>query len=1066
MEALEVQGYRLSPQQRRLWQVQQGRGIFTARIAIRLDGALRREALERALAELVARHESLRTLFRRTPGVPFPVQVILDPEAPVLEEAGPGDSGGAEGERRPETELESVLPFSARLLRLDGERHRLLVSVPTLCADARTLRNLLRQLAAVYEREATGAGGDDLPELTQYLQFSEWQLQLLDDEEAPSGLSVWRQATGVTPPLPFEREGATAAPWARERGAAPVALSTGAAAAAERLAAAHGLPVSTVLLAAWQALLARLASGGETVVAVPFEGRKYGELHDSFGLFAKWLPIRCELDPRARFEGTLARLQGVLEEAESWQEYFLAPEGDIARAGFVFAEWPEAVAAGGVAFSAEDLWVEDEPLRLTLSCRAREGGLELALLYDPEAFTAAAASYLAARYEALLADALAHPETAVEDLDLLGEGEARRLLADWSHGEAGAPAAEPVHRAFSHQAARTPAAPAVVSGERALSYGELDARANQLARALIRRGVGAGSLVPVWLPRSPEMVVALLGVLKAGAAYVPLDPVQPSERLERILTEIAPPLVVTHGSLAAGGDERFFRLDAEAVALDAESPLDPGIAVPLDSLAYVLYTSGSTGLPKGVMIPHRGLANYLGWCVEAYEVGAGGGAVVHSPIGFDLTVTSLFSPLLCGGRAVLLPENLGVEAFVSALAAAEVALFKMTPSHLDAAVELSRAAKPADRPRLLVVGGEPLAAGSLAAWWELDPRSRIVNEYGPTETVVGCCASFLRSGELASGPAPIGRPIANARLYVLDPLLRPVPAGVKGELYVAGEGLARGYFGAPELTAARFLPDPFSGVAGGRLYRTGDLVRWRLDGELEFVGRTDAQVKVRGHRVEPAEVELALERHPGVAGAVVLAESEEGQGARLVAWFVAASGAAPSAAELRDFLQREVPEHMIPSDFIPVAAFPLTANGKVDAVALRAQRTGRPVVEVEYVAPETELERILAAIWKDVLRVERVGLYDNFFDLGGHSLLMVQVFSRIKAQVDTELLMVELFEFPTVSSMAKRLAQEREQAAIPVLSAGRAEARLELRELADDDPAAFRQDSRRNLRDV
>ncbi|HEV7508318.1 MAG TPA: amino acid adenylation domain-containing protein [Thermoanaerobaculia bacterium] len=1071
MEAPVIQGYRLSPQQRRLWHVQQGRGVLLAQLAVRIDGELRSDLLAGAWEEIIARHESLRTVYRRTAGVTVPVQVILDATTVVWEEADLRVLGEAEqherrnallaGHRPLEAGLEAVPVLRSSLCHLADGSHVLLVSLPSLGADSRTLRNLFRQLPEVYGRLASGLELGDDPELTQYLQFSEWQIQLLEDDEAASGRAVWQQRLAPSALLPFERERG-AMVGVREWRACPVALAPDLAAAAERLARAQGATLQAVLLAGWQALLARLAGAGDCVVAVPFDGRKYSELHDSFGLFGKWLPIRCELDPKMRFEALPARVQGVLEEAESWQEYFLAPEGEIARAGFEFRQWPEAIAAGGITFSAEDLWVEDELIRLTLSCREREGRLELALLYDARAFTPEAASYLAARLEALLAGALAHPETTIEDLDLLGSG--KFLLAEWSRGETGVPPAEPFHQIFARQASRTPAAAAVVCGDRSLSYGELDARANQLAHHLRRRGVGAGSLVPIRLLRSPELVVALLGVLKAGAAYVPLDPVQPSERLARILEAIAPPLVITHSSLATG-DGPFLCFDAEAASLDAESRLAPEIHVPLDSLAYVLYTSGSTGLPKGVMIPHRGLANYLGWCAGAYEAGRGGGAVVHSPIVFDLTVTSLLAPLLCGGRAVLLSESAGIEAFASALAAAEVALFKLTPSHLDAAVELLRETKLADRPRLLVVGGEPLSARSLAAWWEIDPRARIVNEYGPTETVVGCCAAALGPEAAEGGATPIGRPIANARLYVLDALLRPVPAGVKGELYVAGEGLARGYLGAPDLTAARFIPDPFSGTAGERLYRTGDLVRWRLDGELEFVGRSDAQVKVRGYRVEPAEVELALERHPGVGGAVVLAESEEA-GGRLIAYFIAAGSPPPSGGDLRDFLLREVPEYMIPAAFLPVAVFPLTANGKVDAGALRAEGGGRPVVVAEYVAPETEMERILAAVWKDVLRVERVGLYDNFFDLGGHSLLMVQVFSRIKAQVDTELLMVEIFEFPTVSSMAKRLVQEREQVAPPALSSGRAEARLEtLLQPPEEDPAAARLDSRRSLRD-
>ncbi|HSL81697.1 MAG TPA: non-ribosomal peptide synthetase, partial [Thermoanaerobaculia bacterium] len=541
--------------------------------------------------------------------------------------------------------------------------------------------------------------------------------------------------------------------------------------------------------------------------------------------------------------------------------------------------------------------------------------------------------------------------------------------------------------------------------------------------------------------RSTDLVVALLGVAKAGAAYVPLDPAQPAERLTRILAAVEPAVVVTRSSVLPEGSALPSVLLDDAAGLEREGPGAPGVAVPLDAPAYVLFTSGSTGFPKGVVVPHRGLANYLGWCAEAYGVAAGGGAVVHTSVDVDLTVTSLLSPLVAGGRTVLLPEAAGLEETAAALAAAEVPLFKMTPSHLDAVSGLLAGGEVRERPRVLVVGGEALPAGTLAAWWERDPRSVVVNEYGPTETVVGCCAARLGPDAAGGDPVSVGRPIANVSAYVLDPVLRPVPAGARGELHVAGAGVAAGYLALPGLTAGRFVPDPFSGLPGSRLYRTGDAVRWRLDGELEFLGRLDLQVKVRGHRVEPAEIERVLHRHPAVEEAVVIAREEGARGNRLVACLVARDGSPPAAGELRAFLQAELPDYMIPAEFVRVADVPLTPHGKVDRPALAAEAGGRLEAPTAYVAPETELEKSIAAIWKEVLRVERVGLYDNFFDLGGHSLLMVQVFSRIRAQVETELLMVELFEFPTVSAMARRLADEG-GGARPLVP-GRAEARLE-----------------------
>lgn len=1075
MEPTIIEGYRLSPQQRRLWHVQQDRGVLFAQLALRIEGELDPQHLTQALGALIARHEILRTAYRRTAGVPFPVQVILETATPVTEEVDLRDleaearrARAAElmaGHRRREVDLEAAPVLLASLVRLAEDRHLLLLSLPSLSADARTLSNLAEQLAANYE--ACRSGGHDLAtdeDLIQYLQFSEWQLQLLDDDEAASPVTVWDDISAGAPTLPFYKEpGSEPRSW--EKAAVAVAFTPEQAAAASALASARNLSVFAVLLAAWQTLLARLTETREIVVAVPFDGRKYSELSTCFGHLGKWLPVRLKVDPQRPFEEVLAYLQGALEEAESWQEYYTPPDGVIASTGFLFRQWPAARAAGGATFVVEELRVEDEPIPLTLFCLSRPEGLKLSLLYAPDAFSPEAVAYLGARLEALLADALAHPERVLGELDFLGPAERRRLLGEASQGPSKAGGDEPIHRTIAAQAARAPEAPAVVCGERVLTYAELDGQANQLAHRLRRQGVSAGSLVALWLPRSPELVVTLLGVLKAGAAYVPLDPAEPRERLSRILAAVDPALVIAFRS-SIGEEEPtapFLFLDEEPEALATESRSDPQLTVSFDSLAYVLHTSGSSGRPKGVMVTHGGLSNYLGWCVEAYDVAAGGGAVVHSPIGFDLTVTSLLSPLLCGGRVLLLPEEAGIEALATALARAEVALFKLTPSHLDALVELLRGTEIVDRPRLLVVGGEALPGRSLTAWWQRDPGSRVVNEYGPTEAVVGCCVAFLTPDTAASDPVPIGRPIAGTRTWVLDPHLGPVPAGVRGELILGGPGLARGYLGSPGSTAARFIPDPFSGQVGGRQYRTGDLVRRRLDGELEFVGRLDAQLKIRGFRVEPAEIELALTRHPAVSEAVILTRSKAEKGTALLACFVPAEDDPPPDRELRAFLLGQVPDYMIPTAFVPVPAVPLTVNGKIDREALRGLAVARPAPQVAYVAPASELERTLAAIWTDVLRVERVGLYDNFFDLGGHSLLMVQVFSRIKARLETELLMVELFEFPTISAMAKRLAEERQQVPEPQLELGRAEARLEtLRDGGRTEAAAARIQHRRS----
>jgi amino acid adenylation domain-containing protein len=472
---------------------------------------------------------------------------------------------------------------------------------------------------------------------------------------------------------------------------------------------------------------------------------------------------------------------------------------------------------------------------------------------------------------------------------------------------------------------------------------------------------------------------------------------------------------------------RVVRLDADAEAFADESALNVAAEVSGENLAYIIYTSGSTGQPKGAAIPHGGLVNYLDWCRRAYDVKGGEGAPVHSPLGFDLTVTSLFAPLLSGRRVVLVPEESGVEGLGEALrASGGFSLVKITPPHLEVLNYLLPAAEAAGRTGALVIGGEALKAEALGFWRKHAPETRLINEYGPTETVVGCCVYEVEPGEVIGGIVPIGRPIANTRLYVLDARFEPVPTGVAGELYIGGSGLARGYLNRPDLTAERFLPDPFGDVAGARLYRSGDLARYAPDGNLEFIGRVDQQVKVRGFRIELGEIEAALSAHAGVREAAVIVREDTPDEKRLTAYVVAEPGDATTAADLRTHLAERLPEYMIPSAFVMLERLPLTSNGKVDRRRLPEPDHARPELERAFVAPRNETEEALTKIWSEVLGVERVGVNDNFFELGGHSLLATQVVSRVRNTLKVDLPLRSLFfEAPTVALLAQMVEQRR-----------------------------------------
>jgi amino acid adenylation domain-containing protein len=535
------------------------------------------------------------------------------------------------------------------------------------------------------------------------------------------------------------------------------------------------------------------------------------------------------------------------------------------------------------------------------------------------------------------------------------------------------------------------------------------------------------------------MVVALLGILKAGAAYLPLDLSYPPERVAFMLEDAAVPVLLVQERLRAllpMCDARVVALDADWDEIAERSAEDAAARALPDSPAYVIYTSGSTGRPKGVVVPHRGLVNYLSWCTKAYAVGEGGGSIVHSPVGFDLTVTTLFSPLLAGRSVLLVPEEQGVEGLRDALhTSVRYGLVKITPSHLEVLSQLLPPEAAADSASAVVIGGEALWAEQLAFWREHAPATRLINEYGPTEAVVGCCTYEVPREAPAAGSVPVGRPIANARIYLLDSRMSPTPTYVAGELYIGGDCLARGYLNRPALTAEKFVPDPFGDEPGRRLYRTGDLARHLPDGNIEFLGRADQQVKIRGFRVELGEIEAVLTQHPGVREAVAALREESHGDRRLVAYIVPAGDEAPAAGELRGHLQGVLPEYMVPSTFVTLDALPLTPNGKVDRGALPAPEGLRPQLAAAYVAPQSETERVISSIWQDVLQIERVGVYDNFFDLGGHSLLMVRVNRRLRDELNQEVSMIDLFRYPTVSALAEFLSQEPQEAAAAAVAA-------------------------------
>ena len=606
----------------------------------------------------------------------------------------------------------------------------------------------------------------------------------------------------------------------------------------------------------------------------------------------------------------------------------------------------------------------------------------------------------------------------------LTEAERRQILCEWNDTCAEFPALC-AHQLFEQQVEQYPEAIAVVFNEQRLSYRELNQRANQIAHYLRKLGVGPDRLVGVCLQRSSEMVAGLLGVWKAGGAYVPLDPTYPQERLSFMVSDAAVQVLLTDKhceQLISPAHSRTVCLDSDWPLIALESQRNPDSGATPSNLAYVMYTSGSTGTPKGAMILQSGLVNYLTWAIKTYGVKAGGSVPVHSSISFDLTVTSLYTPLLAGGRVELLAEDAAAQSLLTALQGQKGrSLVKITPAHLELLSQQLGSDEVAGMTNVFVIGGENLLAEKLRLWRESAPATRLINEYGPTETVVGCCVYEVQTDDPPSGSVPIGRPIDNTQLYVLGPDLEPVPLGETGELYIGGAGVARGYWNRPELTEERFLPDPFSGQPGARLYKSGDLARYRADGILEYLGRADNQVKVRGYRIELGEIEAVLTSHPGVQSCAVLAREDEPGNQQLVGYVSPTKNQSLVPEELRSFLEQRLPAYMVPAHFVLLESLPLTPNGKVDRKALPAPSNESIAVPRTSVAPRTGTEKALAAIWTELLKVDSVGVNDSFFDLGGHSLMAFKAVSRIRDVFAVDLPVQDLFENPTIAGIAELL---------------------------------------------
>jgi amino acid adenylation domain-containing protein len=1063
-----VKGFRLSPQQKRVWLQPHQSRAYRCQIGVLLEGKLEPDRFSQALQRVVDRYEILRTTFKSAAGLKTAVQVISDsvglelrtidfsgeplPErSTLLEDIFRLESGLANGR-------EQASPLQANLLVYSPRQHILLLGLPALCADAATMRNLVSVLADEY---ATAPGAQTRDEPPQYADLAEWQNELLEGPDTEAGRDFWRlkdyRAISSWRLPRLRRERAASVGQEFEPGIVPVDIATELAERVKALAAGEGVEEAAYYFGCWQVLLWRMTGELPLLCGVYCDGREDEDLSQVLGPLGKYVPVDCRLTTSLTIREAVGVAGEQLREARTWADYYgsdhlpltdqanelsplpsssLDPQSSTPRVeslpyfALSFEETDEGrvIEKQGLRFTVlrHEAYTERFEIKLQLSRLEQQRRIEL--YYDPECFSAEEMKLLAERYALVLQTAAENSLQEVQAVNFVGFEE-RRQIEGWNETEISFGSVCTLAEMLAAQTEKTPAAVAVAFADSQLTYAELNGRANALGHYLKSRGVGPNVPVALFVERSLEMIIGLLGILKAGGAYVPLDPASPKPRLAYQLADVAAPLVITQERLL----NKLPDCGAQVLCLDRDRALfanwpatnPEGLSDP-QQLAYVIYTSGSTGAPKGVAVTHQSIFNYTKHVSERLAMMTVPGCAALqfatvSTLAADLGNTCVFTSLASGGCLHILSHEVATDGrqFAEYCSRHEIDVLKIVPSHLNALLSAEEHAALLPR-RCLILGGEALSLALLARVRRLAPNCRVINHYGPTETTIGSLTFDVDANADSlwrTATVPIGRPIANTQVYILNELLNRVPVGIAGQLYIGGAGLAQGYLQQPELTAEQFIPDPFSSQRPGRLYRTGDQARYLQDGNIEFLGRVDHQVKIRGFRVELGEIETALRSHPDVHDAVVLVSAEPSTEQRLVAYVVGPEKETLPVSELRHFLQKSLPEHMVPAGIIFLKDLPLTPNGKIDRNALPAYDWTRPDQEGAFVGPGNKIEAALAEVWSQILGIERVGVQDNFFELGGDSIATIQIAARA-GRIGLRFAPMEIFRSPTIAALA------------------------------------------------
>ncbi|EKE99927.1 MULTISPECIES: non-ribosomal peptide synthetase [unclassified Tolypothrix] len=1040
----EIQGFQLSPQQKYLWQLQQSDSrLYQVKAAVSITGNLNIELLRKAVEKVVSRHEILRTCYKFLPEMTIPVQVITDSGANWQQNYDLSNYTNEEqaakiqelfqqfGQQNFNLETGEVLHIS--LVTLSATKYILFIRLPGLSADRETLKILVREISDTYADKY-----DHHAEIMQYADLAMWQNELLSAADTEAGREYWTQqdfSALQALQLPIEKENVAELVFQPQTHSFTLDSRL-----VSQIETQHQSSIANFFLACWNILLWRITGQDNLVLGMSTNGRKYLELESSLGLLSKYVPLKCELRENITLSSLLNQLNQAVTENYNYQEYFspdtlteLAANNQVIfPVSFDYDEIIEKHNFDDVVFSISQIDVCIDTYKLKLACIRRENLIELEFTYNSNYFLTADIQRLAEQLKTLIENAISHPEAAISRLQILGNSEIN-LLSELNNTKLAYPVDRCIHHLFEEQVAKTPDQIAIAFAEQQLTYRELNNRANQIAHRLQQLGVGAEVLVGLCVERSLDFVLGILGILKAGGAYVPLDPTYPQERLAYMLQNSQPKVLLTKEFLIKDLPNH----SAQVVCLDKDSDLitqqpienlhQTAVAA---NLAYVIYTSGSTGTPKGVRVTHANLCHYVQAMQTALGIVAADKYLHTASIAFSSSVRQLMVPLTKGATIVIATSEQRKDPLTlfAEIKQQQVTVIDIVPSYWRNCNHLLSSLKPEVRTnlldnklRLIVSASEPLLSDICTQWrFGLQHNASLINMFGQTETCGIVAVNPIAHNDQIK-IVPLGRPIANTQIYILDKYLQPVPMGVAGELYIGGLGIGQGYLHRPDLTAERFIPNPFSEEGGTRLYKTGDLGRYLPDGKVEFIGRSDYQVKIRGFRIELAEIEAVLCQHPSVREAVVVAR-EDSREKKLVAYLVSNEQSLQDGnfSNCRSFLQERLPDYMMPANFVMLEKLPLTPNGKINRQALPAPEQLRLQTHSQK-APRTPIEEVIAGIWAQILNVGQVNIDDNFFELGGHSLLATQIVSQLREAFSVDLPLRSLFEYPTVAALAESI---------------------------------------------